>query len=60
MTETALEALRQLTAAGLAGMTVSQCWTHKMRLTPVLVSAVAGLVAWWVISPAVLGGLLGL
>ena len=60
MTETALEALRQLTAAALAGLTVYQCWTHKMRLTPVLISAAAGAVAWWAISPAVLGGLLGL
>ena len=53
MTETLAEIIHRLAAIGLAGMSLYQCWTQRMRLLPVAVTAGLGLIAWWALSPSV-------
>ena len=47
MTDTAIEALGQLTAVALAALSVYQCWSQRMKLIPALSCAAAGGLAWW-------------
>lgn len=53
MTEIVAEIVQKLAAAALGGLNLYLCWTQRMRLLPVAVTAVCGAAAWWLLSPSV-------